>query len=36
MTEQKPKNEIASLDDYLMPNGEIKIDKDDTLVDIPN
>ena len=35
MTEQKPKMKLPTLDDYLMPNGEIKIDKDDTLVDIP-
>ena len=34
MTEQKPKMKLPTLDDYLMPNGEIKIDKDDTLVDI--
>ena len=30
MTEQKP-----TLDDYLMPNGSVKINKDDTLIDIP-
>ena len=35
MTEQKQKMKLPTLDDYLMPNGEIKIDKDDTLVDIP-
>lgn len=35
MTEQKTKMKLPSLDDYLMPNGEIKINKDDTLIDIP-
>lgn len=35
MTEQKPKMKLPTLDDYLMPNGEIKIDKDDSLVNIP-
>lgn len=35
MTEQKQKMKLPTLDDYLMPNGNVKIDKDDTLVDIP-
>lgn len=35
MTEQKPKMKLPTLDDYLMPNGNVKINKDDTLVDIP-
>ena len=35
MTEQKPKMKLPTLDDYLMPNGEIKIDIDDSLVNIP-
>lgn len=26
MTEQKPKMKLPTLDDYLMPNGEIKMD----------
>lgn len=35
MNEQKPKAKLPTLDDYLMPNGEVKIDKDDTLTNIP-
>ena len=35
MTEQKQKMKLPTLDDYLMPNGEVKINEDDTLVDIP-
>lgn len=35
MTEQKPKMKLPTLDDYLMPNGSVKINKDDTLIDIP-
>ena len=35
MTEQKPKMKLPTLDDYLMPNGNVKISKDDTLIDVP-
>ena len=35
MTEQRPKMKLPTLDDYLMPNGEVKIAKDDTIVEIP-
>ena len=35
MTEQKQKMKLPTLDDYLMPNGNVKINKDDTIIDIP-
>lgn len=35
MAEQKQKMKLPTLDDYLMPNGEVKIDKNDTLTSIP-
>ena len=31
MTEQKQKMKLPTLDDYLMPNGNVKINKDDTI-----
>lgn len=35
MVEQKQKMKLPTLDDYLMPNGEVKVDKNDTLTNIP-
>ena len=35
MAEQKQKMKLPTLDDYLMPNGEVKVDKNDTLTNIP-
>ena len=35
MTEQKQKMKLPTLDDYLMPNGNVRINKDDTIIDIP-
>ena len=35
MSELKQKMKIPTIDDYLMPNGEVKVNKNDTLINIP-
>ena len=35
MSELKQKMKIPTIDDYLMPNGEVKVNENDTLINIP-